>query len=76
MTLKEFMEKTGIKLTFLCEKIGITRQTVYRINTGEAVSEEVALRLKNFCGDEVEIPIVKSEKGHIRNRSKKACEMS
>lgn len=75
MKLKEFLESTGMKMMFLCEKTGISRQTIYRINIGEAVSEEVSNTLRTFCkrfgGYDVDINTCNSHKSHVRNRSKK-----
>lgn len=77
MKLKEFIDNTGMKLSFLCEKTQISRQTIYRINLGEAVSEEISNKIKMFCkkmsGYDVDIPVSESSRPHVRNRSKKCA---
>lgn len=71
MKMKEYIDKNGIKIKFLAESIGIARSTLYQIILGDSVSAEVADKVKQVCGKHIEIPVIKTNKGHVRNRRKK-----
>lgn len=71
MKLNEYIENNGLKVSFLSKKLGISRQTIYRIKIGDSISYEVADLIWNQLSSEIELKVSSNNKSHIRNRSKK-----
>lgn len=69
MKIDEYIRNNGVKITYLCEKIGVSRDTIDRVRKGGSVTKEVAEKIKAFTNVDLDIPIVD---GHIRKRAKKA----
>lgn len=72
MNFREYIEENGLKTSYLCKKLGVTRQTLYRINTGEPISPELAARIRELLSSDIELPISQSQANHIRRRKNTA----
>lgn len=70
MKLKEYIQENGLKMSFLCKKLKLTRQTLYRACLGQPMSPEVARIIKENLSQEIEIAISSSCGNHVRNRKK------
>ena len=68
MNFKEYAEENGLKTSFLCKKLGVTRQTVYRISIGEPISPELAQRIHEVFSPEIELFVSQSTGNHMRRR--------
>lgn len=54
MRLSEYVRENGLKYSFLAEKLGLTREYLYKIQTGERrPSLEVAIMIEDFTGGKV-----------------------
>jgi DNA-binding XRE family transcriptional regulator len=73
MNFKDYAEENGLKTSFLCKKLGVSRQTLYRINIGEPVSPELADRIKKVLSPEIEVRVSKASGSHIRRRKTPLC---
>lgn len=68
MNFKEYVEENGIKITFLSKKLGVCRQTIYRLTLNHPVSPELASLVKERINPDIEVAISSSCGNHIRNR--------
>lgn len=68
MKFKEYAEENGLKTSFLCKKLGVTRQTVYRITLDEPISPELAKKIHEVFSPEIEVLVSQSSGNHIRRR--------
>jgi transcriptional regulator with XRE-family HTH domain len=54
MKLSEFAEQNGLKYKFLAEKLGVTREYLYKIQSGErAPSLKLALQIEDWTEGQV-----------------------
>lgn len=67
MTFDDYIKNNGIKISFLCKKIGVSRDTILRVRRGEGVTREIADKIKQCTIQDIDINIVD---GHIRKRAK------
>lgn len=67
MKIDEYLKNNGVKITFICKKSGISRDTINRVRWGHRVTEEIANKIRSVTCREIEIETVDT---HIRNRSK------
>jgi plasmid maintenance system antidote protein VapI len=70
MLLDEYIRKNGIKVSFLEEKLGISRPTIGVLKKGGAVSPEIAKRVEDFTKGQVQVKVLTGIKSHVRNRKK------
>lgn len=54
MTEAELLEATGVRQTFIAEKLGVTRQHVYAVVKGQRRTPKIVGFIRDYCVPAVE----------------------